>query len=121
MGRPVKRVRKNTTATPDHRSILIDAYENAAVIVSGISPDQLRNSTPCDGYDVAGLIDHVVEAGRRAAALGRGQPPPSGDASPHVELTEAPDRLRSAAKEAAAAWAEDTRPVTTATMPWGEQ
>ncbi|HEV3274974.1 MAG TPA: TIGR03086 family metal-binding protein [Candidatus Dormibacteraeota bacterium] len=111
----------NTMAVPDRRSILIDAYENAAVIVSGISPDQLRNSTPCRGYDVAGMIDHVVEAGHRAAALGRGTAPPSGDASPHVELTEAPDRLRSAAQEAAAGWADDTRLVTTATMPWGEQ
>ena len=114
--------RTNTTATPDRcRSILIEAYENAAVIVSGISADQLRNSTPCPGYDVAGLIDHVVEATHRAAALGRGQTPPSGDASPHVELTVAPDRLRSAAQEATAAWADDIRLVTTATMPWGEQ
>lgn len=40
-------------ATPDRRSILIDAYENAAVIVSGVSPDQLRDATPCPGYDVA--------------------------------------------------------------------
>jgi hypothetical protein len=40
-------------ATPDRRSVLIDAYENAAVIVSGISPDQLRNATPCRGYDGA--------------------------------------------------------------------
>ena len=72
--------------TPDRRSTLIDAYENAAVIVSGISPEQLRNPTPCSGYDVAALIDHVVEAGHRAAALGHGQAPPSGDASPHVEL-----------------------------------
>jgi Mycothiol maleylpyruvate isomerase N-terminal domain len=67
-----------TMAMPDRRSTLIDAYENAAVIVSGISPDQLRNSTPCPGYDVAGLIDHIVEAGHRAAALGRGQPPRQG-------------------------------------------
>ena len=108
-------------ATPDRRSILIDAYENAAVILSGVCPDQLRNATPCPGYDVAGLIDHVVEAGRRAAALGHGQAPPSGDASPHVELTDAPDRLRRTAQEAAAAWADDDRLVTTATMPWGER
>ncbi len=107
--------------TPDRRGILIDAYENAAVIVSGIRPDQLRNSTPCPGYDVAGMIDHVVEAGHRVAALGRGQAPPSGDASPHVELAEAPDRMRSAKQEAAAAWADGTRLVTTATMPWGER
>jgi hypothetical protein len=62
-------------ATPDRRSILIDAYEKAAVIVSGISPAQLRNSTPCPGYDVAGLIDHVVEAGHRAAAIAAGKRP----------------------------------------------
>jgi uncharacterized protein (TIGR03086 family) len=107
--------------TPDRRSSFIDAYENAAVIVSGIGADQLGNATPCRGYDVAALIDHVVEAGRRAAALGSGEAPPSGDVSPHVELTEAPDRLRSAAREAAAAWADDSRVATTVTMPWGEE
>lgn len=37
-------------ATPDRRSILIDAYENAAVIVTGRGPDQLRNSTPCPDF-----------------------------------------------------------------------
>jgi len=108
-------------ATADRRGILIDAYENAAMIASGINPQRLRDSTPCPGYDVAGLIDHIVEAGHRAAAVGRGQAPPSGDESPHVELTEAPVRLRSAAQEAAVAWADDTRLGTTATMPWGEQ
>jgi uncharacterized protein (TIGR03086 family) len=107
-------------AEPDRRSILVDAYENAAVIISGISADQLDDATPCPGYDVAALIDHIVEAGRRAAALGRGQPPPPGDASPHIELTAAPDRLRSAAQQAAEAW-DDARLLTTATMPWGEQ
>jgi hypothetical protein len=44
----------------------------------------------CPGYDVAGLIDHMVEAAFRAAALGRGQTPPAGDDSPHVELADAP-------------------------------
>jgi uncharacterized protein (TIGR03086 family) len=120
MDRPMKRATTKTTAGPDHRSVLIDAYENAAVIVSGIRPDQLRNATPCRGYDVSGMIDHVVEAARRAAAVGRGQAPPPGDASPHVELTEAPDGLRKTARAAAAAWADDSRLAMTAPMPWGE-
>ena len=68
----------------DRRSTLLDAYENSAVIVSGIGADDLGHPTPCPKYDVAGLIDHLVEAGRRAAALGRGQAPPPGDESPHV-------------------------------------
>jgi hypothetical protein len=62
-------------AVSDRRSTLLDSYENAAVIVSGIVADELGHPTPCPGYDVAGLIDHLVEAGHRAAALGRGQAP----------------------------------------------
>jgi len=69
-------------ADSDRRSTLLDSYENAAVIVSGIDADELGHSTPCPKYDVAGLIDHLVEAGHRAAALGRGQAPPPGDESP---------------------------------------
>lgn len=106
---------------PDRRSLLIDGYENAALIVSGIRADQLHDPTPCSGYDVERLIDHLVEAGRRAAALGRGQAPPPGDASPHVDLTDAPNALRNAAQEAAAAWADDARLTAVATMPWGQQ
>jgi Mycothiol maleylpyruvate isomerase N-terminal domain len=57
-------------AHPDRRTTLLDAYENAAVIVSGIDSDELGHPTPCPKYDVAGLIDHLVEAAHRAAALG---------------------------------------------------
>ena len=95
-------------ADSDRRSTLLDSYENAAVIVSGIDADELGHPTPCPKYDVAGLIDHLVEAGHRAAALGRGQAPPPGDESPHVELSDAPGQLRSAAEEAAQAWGDDS-------------
>ena len=80
----------------DRRSSLFDSYENAAVIISGIGTAQLGHPTPCPKYDVAALIDHLVEAGRRAAALGRGESPPPGDVSPHVELSEAPGERPSA-------------------------
>jgi uncharacterized protein (TIGR03086 family) len=105
----------------DRRSALLDSYENAAVIVSGIAADELGHPTPCPGYDVAGLIDHLVEAGRRAAALGRGQAPPPGDESPHVELSDAPGQLRRAAEQAAQAWGEDSSLPLRYTMPWGEE
>jgi uncharacterized protein (TIGR03086 family) len=108
-------------ADADRRGTLLDAYENAAVIVSGIDADELGRPTPCPGYDVAGLIDHLVEAGRRAAALGRGQAPPPGDGSPHVELPDAPGQLRSAAAEAAQAWGDDSSLSLRHAMPWGEQ
>ena len=88
----------------DRRSKLLDSYENAEVIVSGIDPADLGRPTPCPTYDVAALVDHIVEAGHRAAALGRGQAPPPGDHSPHVELSDAPGQLRHAAEDAAQAW-----------------
>jgi uncharacterized protein (TIGR03086 family) len=107
-------------ADSDRRSTLFASYENAAVIVSAITREQLADPTPCPKYDVAALIDHLVEAGHRAAALGRGHTPPPGDESPHVELPDAPTQLRRAAKEAAVAWDGDSALSTTFTMPWGE-
>jgi uncharacterized protein (TIGR03086 family) len=67
------------------------------------------------------LVDHIVEAGYRAAALGRGQTPPAGDESARVELCDAPSRLRRAAEGAAEAWGGDSRLSSTFTMPWGEE
>ena len=107
-------------ADSDRRNALFASYENAAVIVAGIDPEGLGQPTPCPNYDVAALIDHLVEAGHRAAALGRGQAPPPGDESPHVVLTEAPGQLRSAAQEAANAWTDDSSLALRHTMPWGE-
>lgn len=108
-------------ADPDRRSTLLNSYENAAVIVSGIAAEELGRPTPCRNYDVAGLVDHLVEAGHRAAALGRGQAPPPGDDSPHLELSDAPDQLRRAAEEAAQAWGDHSRLSSGLTMPWGEE
>jgi uncharacterized protein (TIGR03086 family) len=105
----------------DRRSTLLDAYENAAVILSGIDAEDLGNPTPCRNYAVARLVDHIVEAGHRAAALGRGQAPPPGDVSPHVELSDAPGELRHAALEAAEAWDDDSKLTSRFTMPWGEE
>src|SRR5271155_733506 len=108
-------------ADPDRRSTLLDSYENAAVIVSGIAAGELGHPTPCPGYDVAALIDHLVEAGRRPGTPGPGGAPPPGDRSPHVELPDAPGQLRSAAQEAAQAWGDDSSLSLRHAMPWGEE
>ena len=38
-------------ADADRRNTLLDAYENAAVIVSGIDAGELGHPTPCPRYD----------------------------------------------------------------------
>lgn len=105
--------------SPDRRPALSRAYEHAADITAGVEPAQLARPTSCPEYDVASLIDHLVGAGHRAAALGRGEAP-TGDEFPHVELGDAPEQLRGAGKEAQEAWSEDARLAATITMPWGE-
>jgi uncharacterized protein (TIGR03086 family) len=108
-------------ADPDRRSTLLVSYENAAAIVSGINAEELGHPTPCPKYDVAGLVDHIVEAGHRAAALGRGRTPPPGDESPRVQLPDAAGQLRRAATEAAQAWGDESTLSSRFTMPWGEE
>jgi hypothetical protein len=39
-------------AYPDRRTALLESYENAAAIVSGIADEQVALRTPCPGYDV---------------------------------------------------------------------
>ena len=104
--------------TADRRPALVAAYDHAAVVVAGVQPDQLSAPTPCSEYDVAALVDHLVGAGHRAAALGRGDTL-TDDEFPHVDLAAAPDQLRQAGRAAAAAW-DDDRLTTDTTMPWGE-
>jgi len=103
----------------DHRADLARSFDHAATIVVGVRPDQLRDPTPCPDYDVATLIDHLVGAGWRTVALGRGESPAGGE-FPHIELADAPDQLRRAGQAAEAAWSDDARLAATVTMPWGE-
>ncbi len=105
--------------TPDRRPALYLAYQQAAEIAAGVDEAQLVEPTPCPDYDVAALVDHLVGASWRAAALGRGEAPGGGE-FPHVELADAPDQLGRAGKDAEAAWSDDARLSATVPMPWGE-
>ncbi|MHB8431646.1 MAG: TIGR03086 family metal-binding protein [Acidimicrobiales bacterium] len=112
---------ESTTSMPtaaDRRGALTAAYPHAAKVCAEVRSDQLTGPTPCPDYDVATLISHLVGAGWRAVALGRGEPL-SGEEFPHVELADAPRQLRQAGVEAAGAWSDDRLSATT-TMPWGE-
>lgn len=107
------------TAGDDRRAELIRSFGNAAAIAAGVKADQLGGPTPCRAFDVQALVDHLVGAGWRVVALGRGESP-SGESFPHVELEGAAGELEAAAAQAAIAWADDSRLTATTEMPWGE-
>lgn len=111
--------KEHVMSTVDRRPALVQSYSQAADVVAGVVPTRLSAPTPCPSYDVAALIDHLVGAGHRALALGRGQTP-TGEEFPHVELSEAPGQLRQAGIEVERAWSDDARLAANVTMPWGE-
>lgn len=111
-------IESTTQDLADRRGALVAAYERAAEVVEAVRLDELAGPTPCPAYDVRTLIDHLVGAGWRAVSLGRGETP-TGEEFPHVEQPVAPEELRRAGAEAAAAWTVD-RLSSATTMPWGE-
>lgn len=48
------------------------ALDRTGRVVAGIKPDQLQADTPCDGWDVHGLLQHLVAGNLWAAELGAG-------------------------------------------------
>lgn len=103
----------------DRRDALGLGFANAAAVAAGVEADQVGGPTPCHAFDVQALVDHLVGAGWRVVALGRGEQP-TGEAFPHVEVADAAGELEAAAAQAALAWAEDARLSALIEMPWGE-
>jgi len=49
--------------------------------VAGIRPDQLDDATPCAGFTVRGVLEHMIGGGTAFAAAYRGETPPEPDFS----------------------------------------
>ena len=50
-----------------------DALAATGVIVNNIKPDQLGDPTPCDEYDVSGLLQHLISGNYWVAPLVEGK------------------------------------------------
>ena len=50
-------------------------------VVAGITQDQLDNPTPCDGFTVRGVLEHMVGGATAFAAAYRGEAPTDPDLS----------------------------------------
>jgi uncharacterized protein (TIGR03086 family) len=63
-----------STEAFDPRSTFAKAIASAQAAVDKVTPEQLNLPTPCDGYNVEGLLGHLCAVLRRTAAVGRGEP-----------------------------------------------
>jgi len=104
----------------DPRPAFTAAVGVATTVIEQVSPEQMDRATPCDGYDVARMLAHLVMVARRVAAAGRGEPPmtwPEEERSPadHEYL----DLWRQAAADAVAAWSSPDVLDRDTELPWG--
>ena len=56
-------------------SPLEQAFASTRQVMAAIQPDQLQAQTPCESWDVAGVINHVVGGAQFFIAGMRGQQP----------------------------------------------
>jgi len=105
---------------PDPRELLAKAVVTGATVIAGVSPGQMGDPTPCDQYDVRGLLGHLVTVLDRIAAIGRGDNPfgvaPVTGIADDGWLTAWSLR----AGEAIDAWADDASLTRIVRVPWSE-
>jgi uncharacterized protein (TIGR03086 family) len=108
------------TDITDPRPLYREALTWVTALMAGVRPDQLTDPTPCDEFDVATLMGHLVATVERARVIGEGGDPHTvplvvtgvaDDDWPHA-YDRAIDAMR-------AVWADDSLLDTVVTVPWG--
>ena len=51
------------------------AHESARALLAGVSPDQLKDHTPCDEWNVELLVNHVAEFVAQVTSVLTAEPP----------------------------------------------
>jgi uncharacterized protein (TIGR03086 family) len=60
----------------DQDDLLASVLEKTGALIAGARPEQEHDSTPCSGFDVRGLVDHLVEWLTKFATSAAGSEPP---------------------------------------------
>lgn len=110
----------------DPRGLYGQAADQLAGLITAVRPEQLDRPTPCPGFDVGGLLSHVVGGTLRVAQIGEGGGP--GEVDPDAEAESGvsgvaddawPAAFSDARTRLAAAWADDAKLDAVLTAPWG--
>jgi uncharacterized protein (TIGR03086 family) len=68
----------------DSVQVLSRALDQAGDLLDHVRPDDLERSTPCEDWDVAALVDHLVDAPGRFLTMVRGEQPDWSAGAPHL-------------------------------------
>lgn len=107
------------TDITDPRPLYREALAWVTALMAEVRPDQLTDPTPCDEFDVATLMGHLVATVDRARVIGEGGDPTT---VPLVAIAVDGDRCaayRIAGERMWAVWSDDALLDVTVTAPWG--
>lgn len=91
-----------TTTQTDPLANLSRSVEQAGEVLAGVAADQWEMHTPCHEWDVARLVDHVIQSARNSEIRASGGKPDWTSAPPHADNAAAD--FQSAATALIAAW-----------------
>jgi uncharacterized protein (TIGR03086 family) len=110
----------NTTTTTDPRALFGQGVQIAGGVIDGVRADQMADPTPCDDFDVRGLLHHLLHVLDRVAVIGRGEDPFSAPVVPLPSDDEWLAEWRAAADRARAVWSDDAVLERTIVLPWSQ-
>lgn len=105
-----------TTSPQQSIDVLSRALEQTANVLSAVPGDRLADETPCKGWDVAGLVAHVVAAPRNFIAMSSGNQPDWSARPPLPDDWTA--EFRSAADDLMRMWREAGDAATPQAVDW---
>lgn len=108
------------TQIPDFRPDLAAAQEWVAGLMNGVRPDQWDAPTPCTGFDVRALLQHISSGPAKLAAIADGADPRG--MTDRVDIDEndpGADYLKRSGT-ARGVWDDDELLSRTVIAPWGE-
>lgn len=108
------------TVAPDPRITFHAALDQAGRAVAAVRPDQLARPTPCDGFDVRGLLGHLVGVLDLVARLGRGERYTTERPALDVANDGWTACWASSAAAVRAAWADERSLERVHRLPWAE-
>jgi len=108
------------TGSDDPRVELRRAFEQAALVVKGVSPGQLGQPTPCSEFDVGALLAHLLGVGNRIGGIGRGEAQ-AGEVATETGIAsdEWGDAFDRAMEAALQAWSDDSLLERELVLPFG--
>lgn len=108
------------TVDTDPRFELKRAFDQAALVVKGVTPEQLGQPTPCSEFEVSALLNHLLGVAKRIAGIGRGEA--QADELPTLNGVSADAwgaAFDQAMDEALEAWRDDTLLTRDLVLPFG--